>query len=246
MGKFKEIKVKPGRKELRVSLLYDFMKSADDAGELAGKIADRGEDIFRESVQKLVGGQGYELLDYDLNPATLKWVDNRARYSAKSVCSTYNEKLPGMIEDVEREWADAHGGSLKGLNQKTASKLLRMKEKEYFEWKNGQVANTEFGFFWNAATNEFIRKNGLTALVHVMPEHASDPKRDTEPVCAEFAGKWLMMDDPIVKALPVHVACVHFISPDELQVEGALPDKLWVGSADGKVALDELEQTNAD
>ena len=216
----------PLSSSIKTTVFNRFARKKPDAVGLADTLATRGGNIYRNGIDRSLNSFGLQLPDsLPLSKTVEKQVRQRAVSSSKSVTETWNRRLPKIIDDVEKEWIKDHG-SLSGLNSKTLAARVRTKQAEYFEWKSKEVANTEFGTFFNTAVFDFIDRNNLEAEVLIMPADASNPARDTDPICATFAGQWRNAKDPLVRSLPVHVNCV---------VPGAM-----VSTEDGPVPIEEL------
>lgn len=167
--------------------------------------------------------EGYELSGAEEEEAWRSCLE-----SAQSVADTYNEKLRQWIVEAKAEWWKDHGESYIGLNRWTLLKLVQAKVEEYDEWKVPQIAATEFSTQWNRQALSFwvVNKGDAELEYYLAPETASDPARDTIPICMEYAGRWLDAKD--ASMFPAHPNCVHYVSRTRA-ISGALPFYFVIG-----------------
>lgn len=153
---------------------------------------------------------------------------NAALESAQSVADTYNGKLRGWIEDAKAQWWLDHGESYIGLNRFNLLKLVRERIESYDEWKVPQIAATEFSTQWSIAALGFwvVNKGDAELEYHLAPSTASDPARDTVPICMGYANRWLNQSD--AEIFPAHVNCVHYVDRTRVK-SGSLPTYFVIG-----------------
>jgi len=183
---------------------------------------DEALDAWEEAVRsQLCSGFGKALPpDYapSQNDKAVMW--DRAHNSAQSIADTFNRKLPGFVEDAKDEWLMTHG-DFRGLNRYTLLKMVSTGPVvAYEDWHVDQVATTEFANQWALAVAAFWVPNMGTAELEYLlsPASASDPARDTEPICQGYAGRWLSRGD--ADMFPAHPNCVHYVS--ETRVKGGM------------------------
>lgn len=220
--------------------VYDRLERGDDWVEetalaLFEEAVVTREEALRAQLCSSIGKDVPEA--YELSAAEEHEARDRALDSAQSVADTYNEKLRGWIEEAKTTWWEGHGGSYIGLNRFTLLKLVRERVEAHDEWKIPEIAATEFSTQWQQQTLSFWLVNKGTAELeyYLAPSGASDPRRDTEPICMQYAGRWL--DEKDASMFPAHVSCIHYI--DRTRVKGGnLPFYFLIGGI--RYAADDL------
>lgn len=213
------------------SWVYDQLKRGDDWVE------ETALDLFEEAVvtheeatrAQLCSSIGKDVPDaYELSITERDEVYAASLESAQSVADTYNRALRGWIEEAKAEWWSDHGESYIGLNRFNLLKLVQAKIEDYNDWKVPQIAATEFSTQWQAAAIGFWIVNRGTAELeyYLAPSSASDPARDTVPICMGYAGRWLSQGD--AEMFPAHVNCVHYVSRTRVK-DGQLPTFFLIG-----------------
>lgn len=211
--------------------VFDWLKRDDGwVEEMARDLLVEAEATRAEAVRaQLCSAIGKDLPElYELSADEEEEARLRARESAQSVADTYNEKLRGWIEEVKAEWWEDHGGSFIGLNRFNLLKLTQAKVEDYDAWKIEEIAATEFSYEWQQQALSFwIVNRGTAELEYFLaPRSASDPRRDSEPICASYAGRWLSEDD--AQMFPAHVNCIHFVERTRVK-DGRLPLYFLIG-----------------
>ena len=158
------------------------------------------------------------------DPKLLTSLNERAKFAAHSIRTTYNRDLNREIARIRREAPRA--------NRHVYAHRLSRWDKRRAEWKHRQIGVTEMGQAVNRARGDFYDRNGIAAVARVEPRTA---------VCMVCAGYVGMGDMSVAEAraleLPVHVHCDHEVFYDysaatsPLELPGALPplDELWIG-----------------
>lgn len=211
--------------------VYDRLKRDDDWVE------DTALSLFEEAVAtheeairaQLCSSIGKDVPDaYEMTVTERDEVYNAALESAQSIADTYNGRLKGWIEEAKAEWFESHGDSYIGLTRFTLLKLVREKIETFDSWKIPEIAATEFSTQWSIAALGFwvVNKGDAELEYHLAPSTASDPGKDTVPICMGYANQWLSQGD--AEMFPAHVNCVHFIDRTRVK-SGSLPTFFLIG-----------------
>lgn len=211
--------------------VYERLMRGDDwIEETALSLFEEATVTREESVRaQLCSAVGKDLPDlYELSADEEEEARLRAWESAQSVAETYNSKLRQWIEEAKEEWWESHGESFVGLNRWTLLKLVGEKVESYDAWKVEEVAATEFSTQWQQQALSFwvVNRGEAELEYYLAPEDASDPRRDTEPKCYRYAGRWLNEDD--ARLFPPHPRCIHFIERTRVK-SGQLPIYFLIG-----------------
>lgn len=211
--------------------VYERLKRGGDwVEETADSLFEEAVATREEAVRaQLCSSIGKDVPEaYELSGAEEEDAQIRAYESAESVAETYNEKLKEWIEEAKAEWWEEHGESFIGLNRFTLLKLVQAKVEKYDEWKIPEIAVTEFSHEWQQEAMSFwlINKGNAELEYYLSPEDASDPARDTEPICMSYAGRWLSETE--ASMFPAHCRCIHFISRTRV-IDGTLPIYFMIG-----------------
>ena len=90
------------------------------------------------------------------------------------------------------------------------------------------MAATEFANEWADEVGAFwlVNSEGAELEYYLSPATASDPARDTVPICLQYSGQWLNRKD--AEQFPAHPNCIHYISETRVK-KGTLPLFMAIG-----------------
>lgn len=210
--------------------VYDYLRRDGDwVDSLADSLYEEAVAVREDTVRaQLCSSIGKDVPEaYEISPAE----EADARYfafeSAQSVADTYNKRLGGWIAEAKSEWWDEHG-SYEGLDRFTLMKMVVPKIEYYDSWKVPEIAATTFSTEWqHQALSFWVLNRGSAELEYYLaPSSASDPRRDTIPICMEYAGRWLSEQE--ASMFPAHVNCIHYIARTRVK-GGQLPLYFMIG-----------------
>lgn len=197
--------------------------------DMAGILYEEGLETRKAALEaQLCSSIGKSLpADFGFSQGEMDSAWNRAYDSAKSVAVTFNKRLRGWIEKAREDWMKKHG-SLKGLNRYALLALTKRHVVEFDAWHDDLVATTEFANEWADEVGIFWAVNiGKAELEYYLaPEEASDPARDSVPLCSQYSGRWL--DHKDASQFPAHPQCIHYISETRIK-KGTVPLFMAVG-----------------
>lgn len=193
-------------------------------------MAEAAETRTAAVAQHLCSAFGKKLpADFQLSQNDMAALAERARFAARSTAKTFNSKIPTWIRQVENEYRETHGGSLKGMNRWVYVKRMGGKVHAFNKRQSKLAATTEFNSQWTEETASFwgVAGAGLELEAQILPESASDPAADTPIICASFAGQWFPMDEAVSLSYQ-HPACVHH--PGRTRIKsGTIPSYVPIG-----------------
>jgi hypothetical protein len=197
------------------------MTREDEAG-LRRHLLEHARRDYGAAVASEARRLGYNVPSVRVSdPVVLRDLNDRTKFAAHSVRTTYNRDLEREIARIRAETPRA--------NRATYAARLERWDRRRAEWKNHQISVTEMGQVVNRARGDFYERNGIEAIARVVPRTA---------VCVTCAGYIGMGDMTVAEArsleLPVHVHCDHELEFDygsvasPLELPGTL-DLLWTG-----------------
>ena|GEM_PF-5043385 len=212
-------------------VIRQLTRGDDWVADMADALYSEGLETRRSALEThLCSGFGKSLpSDFSFSADEEAAARDRAETSAQDVANTFNKKIPTWIEKAKVEWIKEHG-DLGGLDRYKLLKLTKKFVVDYEDWHTEQVATTEFANEWGSEVGMFWMLNAGEAELeyHLAPDSASDPERDTIPICMEYCNKWL--DESDATMFPAHVSCIHFIDQTRVK-EGTLPLFVMVGAS---------------
>jgi len=202
----------------------------------AAWIADMTDTLYEEGLETRKSALGAQICssigkslpsDFQFSQEEKDSAWNRAYDSVQSQAKTFNEKVPGWVQKARADWVEGHG-SLKGLNRYVLLEMTKKYVKDFDVYHDEQVAVTEFAHEWADEVGFFWLVNSRDAELeyYLSPATASDPFRDSEPICLQYSGQWLDRKDS--ELFPAHPNCVHYISETRVK-KGALPLFFGIG-----------------
>ncbi len=204
-------------------------KDAAWIADMVGTLYGEGLETRRAALEaQLCSSIGKSLpADFKFSRDEMDSAWNRAYDSVQGQAKTFNGKILGWIKKARADWVKEHG-SLKGLNRYALLALTRKYVTDFDLWHDSQVVVSEFANEWSDEVWAFWVINSGTAELeyYLSPDSASDPLRDTEPICSQYSGRWLDRTDASMFA--AHPNCVHFVSRTRVK-EGTLPLFLGIG-----------------
>ena len=220
-------------------------RSIKDAEQFAIDFFTRGDDWIDDAT-KILYGEGMETAreaiaaqlssafgkampdDFILSQTQKRMIWERARDSAESIAQTYNQQIPGWIKDIKERWIIEHG-SLRGLNRWNIISRMGGYHRDFQQWKEPQIAITEFSHTWAIAMDDFWTTNeeGLELEFLLSPSSASSPEVDSEPLCSLYAGQYLSREE--IGWFPAHIQCIHFCSESRIK-SGTIPPFIRIGN----------------
>jgi len=209
----------------------EFFTRGDDWIDDATKILYReGLETAREAIAAQLSSAFGKVLpdDFIFSQTQKRMIWERARFSAESVAATFNERIPIWIQEIKDQWIFQHG-SLRGLNRWNIISHLGKPIYDWNKYRDQLISVTEFSHTWAIATDDFWTANeeGLELEFLLSPSSASDPQRDSEPLCSSYSGQWLTREE--IGWWPAHIACIHYNSETRIK-SGAMPSFIRIGN----------------
>jgi len=198
--------------------------------DMASILWEEGLETRKEALQaqlcSSIGKSLPEDFDFSQDEKGNAWA--MAYDSALSQAETFNAQLPKWIVKARADWVKEHG-SLQGLNRYILLKLVKRYVEHFDGWHNETVAITEYVHQWSDEVGAFWMINAGETEVEcqILPETYSDPARDSEVVCATFAGQWFSYEEATALAWQ-HPNCPHHPAKSRIK-EGSLPLFLAIG-----------------